>query len=42
MQIKIIGAHNSSLTRYYNIPADKCDSGSEVLLEKIDLLVHFK
>lgn len=41
MQIKIIGAHNSSFTRCYSSPADKCDSGSEVL-EKIDLLVHCK
>lgn len=31
MQIKIIGAHNSSFTRCYNIPADIYDSDSEDL-----------
>lgn len=34
MQIKIIGTHNSSLTRCYNIPAKQMWLCSESLLEK--------
>lgn len=41
MQIKIIGAHNSSLTGVIIFLQTNVTS-SEVLLEEIDLLVYFK